>query len=225
MNESNLDLNKHITLQGEIPIDTLTNLDTTNKLNESIIKYKTPVGRSGPIIGIFPIVLSDFQIDINCELKYKSPIKSIKTLKNNIKLNKLTFLNDSYKLLIEGYLSKYVKISSYNNTIQNNTINIPFRSLIDINYNTYPKFSFDEEPTTKKGFKSTSLYKDKEVMKISWKIEKINLFEKKVRIKHKDETIYKIIISFNIILLQNQKVFIPQPIDSASSANSNENNN
>ncbi len=62
-------------------------------------------------------------------------------------------------------------------------------------------------------------------MKISWKIEKINLFEKKVRIKHKDETIYKIIISFNIILLQNQKVFIPQPIDSASSANSNENNN
>ncbi|MFR5266352.1 hypothetical protein [Clostridium sp.] len=225
MNESNLDLNKHITLQGEIPIDTLTNLDTTNKLNESIIKYKTPVGRSGPIIGIFPIVLSDFQIDINCELKYKSPIKSIKTLKNNIKLNKLTFLNDSYKLLIEGYLSKYVKISSYNNTIQNNTINIPFRSLIDINYNTYPKFSFDEEPTTKKGFKSTSLYKDKEFMKISWKIEKINLFEKKVRIKHKDETIYKIIISFNIILLQNQKVFIPQPIDSASSANSNENNN
>lgn len=225
MNESNLDLNKHITLQGEIPIDTLTNLDTTNKLNESIIKYKTPVGRSGPIIGIFPIVLSDFQIDINCELKYKSPIKSIKTLKNNIKLNKLTFLNDSYKLLIEGYLSKYVKISSYNNTIQNNTINIPFRSLIDINYNTYPKFSFDEEPTTKKSFKSISLYKDKEFMKISWKIEEINLFEKKVRIKHKDETIYKIIISFNMILLQNQKVFIPQPIDSASSANSNENNN
>ena len=92
MNESNLDLNKHITLQGEIPIDTLTNLDTTNKLNESIIKYKTPVGRSGPIIGIFPIVLSDFQIDINCELKYKSPIKSIKTLKNNTQTKQINFL-------------------------------------------------------------------------------------------------------------------------------------
>ncbi|WP_055071892.1 hypothetical protein [Clostridium massiliamazoniense] len=224
MNENNLDLAKNIELQGEVPIDTLTNLDVTNKLNESIIKYKTPIGRSGPIIGIFPIVLSDFQIDINCELKYKSPIKSIKTLKNNIKLNKLTFLNDSYKLLVEGYLSKHVEILSFNNRFQNNTINIPFRTLVDINYNTYPKFSFDEEHPNKKDFKRIPLFRDTKSTKISWKIEEINLFEKKVRVKHKDETIYKIIISFNIILLQNQKVFIPQPIDYLDPNNSNENN-
>ncbi len=224
MNENNLDLAKNIELQGEVPIDTLTNLDVTNKLNESIIKYKTPIGRSGPIIGIFPIVLSDFQIDINCELKYKSPIKSIKTLKNNIKLNKLTFLNDSYKLLVEGHLSKHVEILSFNNRFQDNTINIPFRTLVDINYNTYPKFSFDEEHSNKKDFKRIPLFRDTKSTKISWKIEEINLFEKKVRVKHKDETIYKIIISFNIILLQNQKVFIPQPIDYLDPNNSNENN-
>lgn len=224
MNENNLDFTKNIELQDEVPIDTLTNLDATNKLNESIIKYKTPVGRSGPIIGIFPIVLSDLQIDINCELKYKYPIKSIKTLKNNIKLNKLTFLSDSYKLLMEGYLSKHVEISFFNNKTQNNTINIPFRTLVDINYNTYPKFSSEEEPSNEKDFKRIPLFKDRKFTKISWKIEEINLFEKKVRVKHKDETIYKIIISFNIILLQNQKVFIPQPIDYLAPTNSNENN-
>lgn len=192
-------------------INRLTNLSATEKLNENIIKYKVPIGRSGPIIGVFPIIISDFQIDINCEIKYKPPIQSIKTLKNNVKITSLKFFNDSHKLFIEGYLSKTVDIISENTKNQNTNINIPFKTLTDVKYCTYPKFDLEENDIpNKKGYEVKKIFTNSDYLKISWKVESINLFEK--MISEKDEIIYKIIISLNIILTQNQKVFIPEPL-------------
>ncbi|MGL5616398.1 MAG: hypothetical protein ACRDD2_09280 [Sarcina sp.] len=207
-------------------INRLTNLNTTEKLNENIIKYKVPIGRSGPIIGIFPIIISDFQIDINCEIKYKPPIQSIKTLKNNVKITNLKFFNDSHKLFIEGYLSKTVDIISENTKTQNTNINIPFKTLTDVKYCTYPKFDLENDIPNKKGFEVKKVFTNSDYLKISWKIESINLFEK--MISEKEEIIYKIIVSLNIILTQNQKVFIPEPLgdyyDSSSTSTSTFNN-
>lgn len=213
MDKRNLDSSEQKKFQDDIPLDTLKNLSSTDKINENIVKYKVPIGRSGPLVGIFPIILSDFQIDINCEIKYKYPITSIKTLNNNVHVTKFIFLDDNYKLLIEGYLSKDAEIITKNNKSKKTTINIPFRTIVDVKYNTYPKNSLDNDYNVKKGFKSSSIFKNLESLKISWKIESINLFEKITTDKNNDEVIYKIIVSLDVILLQNQKVFIPRPID------------
>lgn len=212
MDNENLKSTEHKKFQDDIPLDTLKNLPSTDKINENIIKYKTPVGRSGPIVGIFPIVLSDFQIDINCEIKYKYPILSIRTLSNNVNVSKFRFLNDNYKLLIEGHISKNAEIISENNRPKKTVITIPFRTIVDVKYNTYPMTSLPEDCNIKNGFKSISVYKSSDLLRIAWKLESINLFEKITPDENSNEMLYKIIVSLDIILLQNQKVFIPEPI-------------
>lgn len=212
MDNENLKSTEQKKFQDDIPLDTLKNLPSTDKINENIIKYKTPVGRSGPIVGIFPIVLSDFQIDINCEIKYKYPILSIRTLSNNVNVTKFRFLGDNYKLLIEGHVSKNAEVISENNKPKKTIITIPFRTIVDVKYNTYPMTSLPEDYNIKNGFKSISVYKSSDLLKIAWKLESINLFEKITKDKNNDEMVYKIIVSLDIILLQNQKVFVPQPI-------------
>lgn len=211
MDKKNSDSTNIEKFEDDTPIDTLKNLNPNEKLNENIVKYKVPIGRSGPVIGLFPIILSDFEIDINCELKYKHPITNIKSLKNNVEIKKFIFLNDNYKLLIEGYVSKYVEILTENDKSKKTNVNIPFKTVVDIKYSTFPKFSFDEEPNYKKGYKIRPIFDNIDSLKIYWRIENINLFEKITTAKDSDEIIYKIIVSLNVILLQNQKVFIPEP--------------
>lgn len=205
--KKNKELAQNITPKIQLP----------EKFNYNNTKFKTPMGSSGHLVGVFPVVLSELETDIHCELKYKYPIKSITSKQSKIIVKNFKFISKNQKLLIDGYIEKNIFITFNNNTEkQNALITIPFKTIVDITYSIQPNCD-TEYKTITQGYESCEYFFSPaekvflvhEYTKLTETIEEI----KKINSK---EYLMKLIVTLGISIFQNQKVFIPEPSGEAN---------
>ena len=214
------------------PVDSNNNLKITENdtnsnnqikfenFNNNITTFSPPMGSAGNLIGIFPVVLSELETNIYCEIKYKYPIKSLTTTENRVIINQCKFLSKNTKLLIEGLVKKNINVcffDSYNS--KNKIVTIPFKTIVDINYYINPKY--DTQYKSKSHTSNSYEYFYSTAEKIYWSHEYTKLNEEcyKVPLNNNDsksEYANKLIVTLGISILQNQKVFIPEPLQTAT---------
>ena len=214
------------------PVDLNNNLRTTENdtnsnnqinfenLNNNITTFSPPMGSAGNLIGIFPVVLSELETNIYCEIKYKYPIKSLTTTENRVIINQCKFLSKNSKLLIEGLVKKNINVCFFDNyNSKNKTVTIPFKTIVDIDYYINPKY--DTQYKRKATHSSNCEYFYSTAEKIYWSHEYTKLNEDcyKIPLNNSDcktEYANKLVITLGISILQNQKVFIPEPCQTAT---------
>lgn len=191
-----------------------------DNLNKNITTFNIPMGSAGNLVGIFPIILSELETNIFCEIKFKYPIKCLDTIENLVIIKNCVFIDKNSKLLIEGVVQKNINVSFFDtkpNKIK--SLKIPFKTIVDINYFIKPKYD-----TQYKNLASTSSTCESYISvgeKLFWSHEYTKLKEECFKItsdnkNYPDEYINKLILTLGINILQNQKVFIPEPQDSAT---------
>ncbi len=186
-------------------------------LNYNKTKFKTPMGSSGHLVGVFPVILSEFETDIYCELKYKYPIHSIKTKESKIIVKKFKLVAKNRKLLIEGYVEKKLLICfDVQRKEENTLITIPFKTIVDITYSNEPKYDTEYKSNSKNNCSSEHFFSPAE--KLFWVHEYTKLKEEFEEIEYSNskEYVTKLIITLGLSILQNQKVFIPEPCGDAN---------
>lgn len=189
-------------------------------LNQAESFSNIPLGRSGPLIGIFPIVLADFDVKIQCKLSYKKPVSLIETLSNKILLTNLKLVNNNEFLFISGYVRKKALVF-INNNKRKTIFNIPFKSVVKINYSTTPNFS--QEYKTSKN-KNPSFYENlqsKDNFKIEVDIKSLELTENLIQEDETTNPNYLISIIVSLKLTQNQEVFIAETLKQAKVVSEN----
>lgn len=196
---------------------------TTNKitvpLNKNKVIYKTPMGSSGPIIGAFPVILSEFDVNIFCELKYKYPIISMKSDVSTVILKLCKFSSDNKKMYLEGYIDKGIQISLADSTEdQKTTVKLPFKTMINIKYNKEPNFDTDYKSLDKDNNSLTYYFSPAD--KVYWSHEYTKITEKYEELpsesNDKQEFVNKIVLTLGMVILQDQRVFIPESTDDAT---------
>lgn len=187
-------------------------------LNESVTYFKTPMGSSGPLVGAFPVVLSEFETNIYCELKYKYPVTSITTLSNKVILRNCRLTNDNTKLLLQGYIEKCLNFQIANSRAPQKTkIKIPFKTIINVKYATPPRLdssytSLDDNSSLTTYFvPAHNPYCVHEYTKLDECVE-----ADPCSCPDAKEFVNKIILTLGIAILQTQKVFIPESDEDAT---------
>ena len=201
----------------EISPKITSKIQLPQKLNHNKTKFKTPMGSSGHLVGVLPVILSEFETDIYCELKYKHPIKSINSKKSKIIVKNFKIISKNQKLLIDGYIEKIISINFNNNTQEQNAlITIPFKTTVDITYSTEPKYdtkykiiSHNSESCEYFFSPAKKLFLVHEYTKLTENIEEIQNIDS-------TEYLIKLIVTLGISIFQNQKVFIPEPSGEAN---------
>lgn len=187
-----------------------TQTSSSKDKDKCIVKKNIAFGRSGPLIGIIPIVLSNLSTTIKCELHYKYPILNIKTLKNKLSINEFKLIKNNEYIFISGYILKTVVIISKKSP-QKTTLNLPFHSTIKIKYSTYPQIINNNltssicKTTSKNKLLSNAFYN------INCDITSANITEKTLELENKELKLLLNSINLNILITQNQNVFIPEP--------------
>ena len=191
--------------------NTTPKIQMSEKLNHNNTKFKTPMGSSGHLVGVFPVVLSEFETDIHCELKYKSPIKSIISKQNKIIVKKFKFISNNQKLLIDGYIEKNIFITFNNNSEkQSALITIPFKTIVDITYSIPPNYD-TEYKTISKGYESCeSFFSPAEKVFLVHEYTKLKENVEEIQKINSKEYLMKLVVTLGISLIQKQKVFIPE---------------
>ncbi|MGL4760192.1 MAG: hypothetical protein ACRC6T_13465 [Sarcina sp.] len=186
-------------------------------LNYNQTKHKTPMGSVGNLVGVFPVVLAEFETDIYCELKYKYPIHSVTSKENKVIIRKFKLISQNKKLLIDGYVEKKLSICFDSLKKEQDTIiTIPFKTVINIDYALEPKY--DTEFKTNKKDTASCEYFFSPAERLFWIHEYTRLTENFEELESygSKEYVAKLIVTLGISILQNQKVFIPEPSDEAN---------
>lgn len=185
-------------------------ISSSKDIDKCIIKKNIAFGRSGPLIGIIPIVLSSLNTTIKCELHYKYPIVNIKTLKNKLSINEFKLIRNNEYIFISGYILKTVVVISKKSS-KKTTLNLPFHSTIKIKYSTYPQIINND--LTSSIYKTTSKNKllSNAFFNINCDITSANITEKTLELENKKSKLLLNSINLNILITQNQNVFIPEP--------------
>ncbi|MFR5266156.1 hypothetical protein [Clostridium sp.] len=189
-------------------------MNDTNKNNKTIYNnYITEknlnFGRSGPLIAIFPVVLSDFTTTIKCELPFKFPILSIENISNKISLKNLQLLPNNNDLLISGEVLKTAIVTTNKERIKTTFI-LPFKSFIKIKYSTYPQYSSGENSLYRNNLSQTFF---NDLYKIQNYINSINIKDEILDLDSENNKVLLTSLIFHIIIIQNQQVFIPDTYD------------
>lgn len=187
--------------------------NTPNIDNQNITKFKLPMGATGNLIGVCPVVLSEFETNVYCELKYKSPIKDIESHSNKIILRRCLFKNHNKKLLIEGFVEKLITITFIDNSQTKNTlVTIPFRTSIELKYSYPPQVDSEYKLRFPNSQTKETYYAPAE--KLYWSHEYTKLketCEETISCNEKKEYVTNLVIILGISILQTQKIFIPEP--------------
>ncbi|WP_055070361.1 hypothetical protein [Clostridium massiliamazoniense] len=180
------------------------NRNKDNKIiyNNYTTKKNLIFGRSGPLIAIFPVVLSDFTTTVKCELPFKSPILSINHMNNKISLKAFELLPNNNDLLISGEISKTALVITNKEKIKTTFI-LPFKSIIKVKYSTYPQYNSKEN----------SLYEFNDLYKIQCYINSINIKDEIIDLDSENNKVLLTSLVFHITITQHQQVFIPDTYD------------
>ena len=191
--------------------NTTPKIQLPEKLNHNKTKFKTPMGSSGHLVGVFPVVLSEFETDIYCELKYKHPIKFITSKQSKIIVKNFKFISNNQKLLIDGYIEKKIFITfNTNSEKQNALITIPFKTIVDITYSTLPNCD-TEYKTISKGYESCeSFFSPAEKVCLIHEYTKLKETIEEIQRTNSKECLMKLVVTLGISIIQKQKVFIPE---------------
>lgn len=199
-------------VKKEVNKETPPNPQTPQKLNYNETIFKTPMGLPGYLVGIFPVILTEFETDIHCELKYGYPIRMISSKQSKVIVKKFKLVSHNEKLLIEGYIEKKITICFATKIEEQDTvITIPFKSLVDITYSVPPKYDTEYRTSSKHSHISECFFAPAE--KLFWVHEYTKLTETTDE-KNSNcgkEYLTKLVVTLGMSILQNQRVFIPEP--------------
>ena len=111
-----------------------------SNLNELKCEYYIPMGKPGSIVIKAPVVLSTLKISIpiNKRINLNSKSSRIEIISNKISIKKPKFNKDN-RLVINGYIHKYIKYFNNNsnkNIGRNLEVKIPINSEILINFDS-----------------------------------------------------------------------------------------
>lgn len=204
-------------IKKELPSKTTPHPQTPQNLNYAKTIFKTPMGSPGSLIGIFPIVLSEFETDIHCELKYKYPIKTISSKQSKVIVKKFKLISQNQKLLIEGYVEKIITIC-FNTKIkeQDTIITIPFKTIVNITYSVPPKYDTEYTSTKKDCECSECFFSSAEKLFCVHEYTKLTETFEEIGTYCGKEFLTKLVITLGLSILQNQKIFIPEPYEDAT---------
>ncbi|MGL4742257.1 MAG: hypothetical protein ACRC41_15930 [Sarcina sp.] len=200
--------------------------------NQNITRFKLPMGATGNLVGVCPVVLSEFETNVYCELRYKAPIKDIESHSNKIVLKRCLFKEHNKKLRIEGFIEKLITMTFIDNSQTKNTlVTIPFKTTITLKYSYPPQVDTEYKLRFPNSTTRETYYSPAE--KLYWTHEYTKLketCEETHSCNDKKEYVNNLIITLGISILQTQKVFVPEPsceatvIGEISHSNSLDNN-
>ncbi|WP_216829589.1 CsxC family protein [Alkalihalobacterium elongatum] len=112
----------------------------------------------GPTTVKVPVVLAEtvVQIDLNPTIKFPEPVLEIKAIRKNLKITQCRLLLPTNKLFITGFVRKNIQYATPHfgtkdaviSNIRSLTIDIPFKTVTEIDYINKPKF--DLAPPTQR---------------------------------------------------------------------------
>lgn len=175
-----------------------------NNLNEVKCEYYVPMGRPGAIVIKAPVVLSTLRISIpiNKKINLNSKCSRIKIISNKISIKKPKFNRDN-KLVINGYIHKYIKY--FNNNFskdigRNLEIKIPINSKILISFDQIPIYN----PVSDKNI----FYEESKAIKCRFECVKlINDCISQSEYNYFNDSL----LELTVTLTQIQNIFIPEP--------------
>ncbi|WP_125154202.1 hypothetical protein [Clostridium rectalis] len=114
-------------------------------------KYIIPTGINGPIIVKLPVLISEFEIEVNCEshVNLCKELFKIKNSKNTVYIKECTLIPNCNILFLSGYIRKSIdyllctnKHNKYlENKLKHFTTNVPYECSTNIKYFTNPIFN------------------------------------------------------------------------------------
>lgn len=193
--------------------------EDSKNLNKNKTTFLTPMGSCESVVGMLPVVLSDFETNIYCEFSYKTPISSVQTQKNKIHIKNCKLLNKNSNLLIEGIITKEITatfVPCYPCKNKKLILTIPFKTIVDIEYYVSPakdaefkSLSCNESCDSKVFFSPASkLYSSHNYTKISECTNSVKCKNAKNQI---EEYVTKITLSLGISIFQEQRIFLLEP--------------
>lgn len=188
-------------------------------LNRNSTKFKTPMGSVGPLVASVPVVLSEFETNIFCELKYTCPITLVSSLCTNVHVCCCKILSCNKKISISGYVEKKLRIYLENClTPKIKTVKIPFKTTVSLKFSNCPRMNTKYESICNPDCDNYLVV----AAPLCCKLEYTKFSESKKVVSCKDKCsnkkihISKMKITLGITILQKQKIFIPDSLGCAS---------
>lgn len=118
-------------------------------------KPLTPSGKDGLLVVKIPVVLSEFKIELSCEVNIKldEPAIEVKRIKKKVYLNQCKLISKTDKLFLSGYIRKNIEYAAVEykeenivlGKIKHMIVNVPFECVTKIKYYTQPDIFVKEE--------------------------------------------------------------------------------
>ncbi|SDZ08404.1 hypothetical protein SAMN05421736_10615 [Evansella caseinilytica] len=114
-----------------------------------------------------PVVLAEttVQIDLNTTIKFPEPVLEIKDIKKNLKITQCRLLLPTNKLFISGFVRKNIQYAtpkygshhSVISSIRSLTLDVPFKSVTEVDFIKEPRFALQPDTKEFAFFKSSPL--------------------------------------------------------------------
>ncbi len=122
--------------------------DTQGLISSRVIKecqssLIVPKGCSGFFVANIPLVISEFEVEINCETKIELdyPAIEIKRVKKNVFITECRLLNIPKKVFLKGFIRKNIEYAAVGsrdsregNSLRHMTFEVPFICTTEIDY-------------------------------------------------------------------------------------------
>lgn len=129
-------------------------------LPECSNEQKVPQGIAGPVVGKIPVVLAEpiVQVDVESVIKLEEPAIEIKRIKKNLFITQCKIVNidreKTAKLFLSGFVRKNIEYAtadcygykgkSISGDIRHTTVEVPFRCVTKICFDTPPVFKYQQ---------------------------------------------------------------------------------
>lgn len=197
--------------------------DKAEDINYNETTFLTPMGACENLVGIMPVVLSEFESKIFCEFSYKAPIICLETLKNKVLIQKCKILDKNSKLLIQGCIKKDILVKfdlCAKRPDKETTITIPFKTIVDLEYYVNPANDTSFKTISPSLCSKKTLFSPSE--KLFWlhNYSKMSEHTKVIPIKNCNNTtleyVTTITLSLGISIIQNRRIFLIEPEGTAT---------
>ncbi|MBU5486377.1 hypothetical protein KQI86_18925 [Clostridium sp. MSJ-11] len=98
------------------------------------------ISSNGPLTCKLPVILSQFQVQIDCEadIRFSKPAINIIDVKSNIHITEYSLIVDANKLFISGYIRESIQYNNISSKAKHITVNIPFQCVTRVEFTTPP---------------------------------------------------------------------------------------
>lgn len=111
-------------------------------LNKSCTRFRIPMGSVGPLVSSVPVVLSEFETSIFCDLKYSRPITSVNSICTNVIVCTCKVLSCNRKVFISGFIEKKLRMHTQScPTPIIKIVKFPFQSIVNLNFLKCPRMN------------------------------------------------------------------------------------